>query len=373
MTERGDQLVALAERVFALLDEGAFSTTYKHALLLAILDLCFEKTHASGEPPQSLTTRELAEKVLALYWPQALPWDGGGVLRQAGGRRAGQAEILTRIIRFRQRLADGPSHPLHRVRLNSPASFEALLRFVEWKLVELPIPRLQRIGQEEHRFLYEYAWSDSIRSAQVSAYQSAAADAFDNRLVLKPGVAEGLIALNNLLRPLIQREWLRRVQRYNADRVAESGLEAFLFGREREPLQVLSPPLRALQQRRCFYCQGLLAERCEVDHFIPWSRYPNNAVQNLVVACAGCNGNKRDFLAGSAHVEAWTTRNVAAASELDEVARRFSAESAGQRTHSVAVALYLPMPDEARLWLGKGSFEAFHHGQPRILRALRAV
>jgi 5-methylcytosine-specific restriction endonuclease McrA len=42
--------------------------------------------------------------------------------------------------------------------------------------------------------------------------------------------------------------------------------------------------------------------RPHVDHFIPWSRYPNDAIENLVVAHERCNGRKSDFLAASDHV-----------------------------------------------------------------------
>ena len=38
--------IALAERVLAILEEGSFSSTYKYALFIAILDLCIENTEA---------------------------------------------------------------------------------------------------------------------------------------------------------------------------------------------------------------------------------------------------------------------------------------------------------------------------------------
>src|SRR5213592_5079376 len=38
----------------------------------------------------------------------------------------------------------------------------------------------------------------------------------------------------------------------------------------------------------------------DVDHFIPWSRYPDDGLENLVVAHARCNAQKSDFLAAAA-------------------------------------------------------------------------
>jgi hypothetical protein len=43
----------------------------KYAVLLGLLDVLMERTSAKGEPPSVVTTRELAEKVTELYWPQA--------------------------------------------------------------------------------------------------------------------------------------------------------------------------------------------------------------------------------------------------------------------------------------------------------------
>ena len=69
--------IAFAERVVALLDEGAFTATYKYAVLLGLLDVVMERTSATGEPPSVVTTRQLTEKVTELYWPQADAFGGG--------------------------------------------------------------------------------------------------------------------------------------------------------------------------------------------------------------------------------------------------------------------------------------------------------
>jgi hypothetical protein len=64
-------IVAFAERLLELLDQGSFQTTYKYAVLLGLMDLCVEHTSAKGAAPTSVTTRQLAEKVLELYWSHA--------------------------------------------------------------------------------------------------------------------------------------------------------------------------------------------------------------------------------------------------------------------------------------------------------------
>ncbi len=68
--------IAFAEKVLAMLDQGRFTATYKFAVLLSMMDLCMEKTDRAGATPDLITTRELAEKVVELYWPHAAPFPG---------------------------------------------------------------------------------------------------------------------------------------------------------------------------------------------------------------------------------------------------------------------------------------------------------
>ena len=145
--------IALAERVLAVLDEGTFSATYKFALFTAILDVCIERTSRHGLPPTVITTRQLAARVLELYWNHSVPYGAQGVLRQGGTVAGGQAEIVRRIERTRARWASSQTDTLFRARLDHRDEFSRLLAFTEWKLIEMPIPRLQVLGRREDRFL----------------------------------------------------------------------------------------------------------------------------------------------------------------------------------------------------------------------------
>ena len=364
----GDQgAIALAERVLSILDEGSFSATYKFALFTAILDLCIENTSRHGVPPDTLTTRQLAEKVVELYWNHATPYRNHGTLRQGGVRAASQAEILRRIEHDRARWADGQSDTPHRTRQTHPEGFARLVDFVEWKLIEMPIPRLQVLGRQEDRFLYDYNWTQSIRQSTVSAYQRRVQSDFDNRLLLRPGVAEQLVRLNGLLRPLFHREWAVMVAGMN--KLPEAELEAFLFGSERTPLDAVRGPLRDLQDNRCFYCERTIAGSADVDHFIPWARHPDNGIENLVVSDPNCNNSKRDFLAAAEHVEHWVGRARSRNSELAGVARDAGWHRDAERSASVAAAIYLRLPATARLWRRSGEFVPVE--RDRIARALQ--
>src|SRR5688572_28954769 len=83
------------EKLLQVLAQGSFSSTYKLAVLLGLIDLCIE----AGAPPTSVTTRQLARRVVELYWPQVRTFPATkGVLRQNTGH---QAEIASLVQAYR--------------------------------------------------------------------------------------------------------------------------------------------------------------------------------------------------------------------------------------------------------------------------------
>ncbi|MEZ4299749.1 MAG: HNH endonuclease domain-containing protein [Polyangiaceae bacterium] len=363
-SDRDTTALRLAERLIQLLDRGGFTATYKYAVLVGLMDLCMERTGASGAPPEVVTTRQLAEKVIELYWPHCEPYPERGVLRQNASRRkthAGkvdtQAEIIRHIQRFRDRLGASPGASVSLARARRLAggdAYERLARTVEWKLIEYPLPRLQNIGREEERFLYQYYFTKETPKSAVDRYQSGEGHAFDNRLAFQPGVGAALVALNGVLRPLIHRSWALMVANVNG--IEEPTLERFLFGVERASLEPVRPALRALQKNLCFYCGSRVPERCHVDHFIPWSRHADNGLDNLVAAHEDCNLRKSDYLADDGHVERWRERSELHASALRQIAHDHSWEVRPERTFGVARSIYHMLPEDARLWHARAEF-----------------
>lgn len=69
------QLVFLGklQRIFT---ESDFTATYKFALLMALADLAVELGADDGEE-LALSIRQIAERFIQLYWPQALPYGTG--------------------------------------------------------------------------------------------------------------------------------------------------------------------------------------------------------------------------------------------------------------------------------------------------------
>jgi hypothetical protein len=342
---RGD-IVAFAERLLELLDQGSFQTTYKYAVLLGLMDLCVEHTSAKGAAPTSVTTRQLAEKVLELYWSHTRPFDPERRPDLLQGK-TGEAEILQRIRRFRTESAADPSATLAQARRANARGFERLTAFVEWKLIEMPLPRLQFFGNVDLRFVYQIGWDAKVRRTDTL-------DGFDNRILFVDGASDSLVRLAGLLRPLVQRQWAAMVARLN--KLADAQLEEFLFGVDRADLGPIRGPLRELQGGRCFYCDDAIRSDACVDHFLPWARYPDNGIHNLVLADGRCNGDKSAFLAAPEHLARWTVRAVERAGDLAQIASRARWDAHPARTLSIARAIYLRLPSEAKLWRGRGVF-----------------
>lgn len=153
--ERGP--IALAEKVLSLLDEGTL--TAKYAVLLGLIDLCMENASRMGEAPEMVTTRQLAEKVSEIYWLQRVPFHYESfleptILTQNRGAPDTQAAILRHFIGFRREHAPDPSAPLPLARNGAREQFERLVRSVEWKLIQMPLPRVQYFGRTHDEFHY---------------------------------------------------------------------------------------------------------------------------------------------------------------------------------------------------------------------------
>jgi 5-methylcytosine-specific restriction endonuclease McrA len=354
--------VAFAEKLLSLLDLGSFTTSYKYALLLGLFDAAMEGTAADGSAPRFLRGRDLGRLVFELFWRQGRPYSEAGPLRQSK-----QRDVVVKIAELRQQLQLAEHVSLDAARLAHPHAVGRLEREVVATVVRYPVPLLQRFGAPgsavEDRFIYEVPWNEGISPGRVHR------DDFDDRLHLVDGAGEHLIAIAGLARPVVEREWLRHVARRNAEQVDEHRLEAFLFGSERISLQRGRDPLLTIQAGRCFYCGG---ERgpWEVDHFLPWARWPDDRLDNLVVAHAGCNNDKRAALAALDHLERWWPRLLPGDPldrQLDELAASLDWPRRPDRTAGGARGLYLHQPQGTMLWAGPGQVEPLDAGRLRGL------
>ena len=275
-----------------LLDEGSFVSSYKFALLHAIADLCLLKGDDRGAELE-LSTSEIAEQFIRLYWPQAAPFVAGGhgqVLSQNTGRQA----AVVRELAGRYDVCQGSLAELERSR----SEWGDVRRMVEGTVKKMPLWKLQTVGSERLEFLYE-----NVDVGRV--------------VRLEPGVAYCFRAFYPMIVDMIEGAWSYFVQRRNPKLLGQVvDLRSFLFGSRRSSLATYRPLLMDLQQGRCFYCERGINRGGDVDHFIPWRRYALDLGHNFVLAHQGCNSSKSDLLAAEEHLERWTERSLICRDEL---------------------------------------------------------
>jgi len=336
----------LIERLLRVIDEGRRTATYKLALLLALID-----TIATHPGTDELPTRVLAERVLELYYPQIRPYvDRGGraySLSQISMKTSG---VITAVSALRTVGDARRCRSLEHVRVAAPDEYSQALDAVENTFVRYPIPLMQVVGGAEVPFLYAIDWREGTSPTTLRR------DGRD-RVRLLEGVADRLVVLGPMLRPLIELHWARDVARWTRLEMEDGDLRQHLFGSERATFpRSLVGALADLQQHECFYCGDRLGPRREVDHFIAWSRWPNDAVENLVLADR-CNSYKSDHLAASEHLVRWRTRLASRAVELAEAATTCGLITNRDRTWALAHTTYSHVAPGTPLWLRGGDFE----------------
>lgn len=284
-----EQLAFLAklQRIF---EEGEFTATYKFALLVALTELAVER---GGDDNRALPlqVRWIAEKFAELYWPQTLEYSTGAMgttpalLAQNLGATARVVSVLTNL-----RRSSGASTIAAAKR---SGQWDTALREIAHTVRAQPLKYLQNVGGTTVPFLYQFADEPGW-------------------IELRPGVASNLRKFQGLIHQIARAGWVRHVRENprNSVVIGELGdLEAFMFGLTRSNLEPAREFLMQLQSQCCFYCGKSLGRAGEVDHFVPWSKYPRDLAHNFVLADAECNRSKSDMLAGLVHLEHWRQRN----------------------------------------------------------------
>lgn len=324
-----------AQRILQIVNEAALTSTYKLALLLGMTDVCMERSAADDNQPVDVT--ELASKIVDLYWQQTLPYPGRGeVLQQSS--TAGQAKIVSLIQEFRVPLEQGQPIGASQAKMIQPVGYRRLVATIEEQLDRYVLLKLQTIGGASDPFIYELP-------AGIDPRRQGSSRMFAGGLRLRPGAASHLVRFEPLLRPLIQQRWAQHVARLRANSMLHHvyELEEFLFGAGRISLGPVTNPIRDLQGGRCFYCHREVARDRHVDHFIPWSRYRDNGLENLVFTDGICNGQKHAYLAGIEHLQQWLERfrpGARVAQEIVDLSARLKWERQPARTLGAAKTAY---------------------------------
>ncbi|MCI2237038.1 HNH endonuclease [Paenibacillus sp. TRM 82003] len=337
-------------RVAELLATGRRVSTYKLAVLSALLQHCLEHPTAPVAPLR-VPIGDLADRVVDLYWPQVRPFSRVGVLRQ--NEQAGRS--LPDVVRGLRTDAEaaGLATPAQ-LRAADPGRWSRRRRAVAQTLAQQPLFALQRTGTSAPGtpFLYDDTWlHKKITVAELEAHGWA--------VELRPGVATALARVAGLLQPVLQQWWVVDVQRMNAAELDAPDLHGFLFGAARTAVARLAPALTDLQAGRCFYCHGPLRAGTHVDHVLPWARVAIDGVANLVAADARCNLAKSATLPAVDHVTRALARDD---TDLRAVAASLRWPLERERVTGAAVGLYSASPAGTPLWRAPGVFDPLRPG-----------
>lgn len=289
-------------KIERLLAEGRFTSTYKFALLIALTNLAVEQGDDSGDP-LDIDLDDVARQYLALYWNMARPYPRVNAILKQNREAAKPSRMITLL---RDAAAKAPSR-YRRLQAYRVAN-DSLVRETRKTLAKDVLYRLQAIGtngKDGERFLYDHP-------------ETAAGCATLKHITLKPGVAACLRRLRGVIVAIVQARWALWVRESNDQLGADRELEGFLFGTDRTAVSLYAARYYELQAGRCFYTGDRLAAPTagEVDHFIPWARYPFDSPFNLVLASRKVNNKLRDSLKPAEWCTRWLARNDEFASIL---------------------------------------------------------
>jgi len=351
-----DEQIRFIANIERILAEGSFVATYKYALLIALVELAIERGDDTDRA-LVLAIHDIADKFAELYWRQAAPYEADGTSAGPGlilhQNQGGQASAISQLAALRDQLRGSRSTVAEARRTRE---WQRLVAKVRSLLKSMPLWRLQRVGREDIRFLYDAGPGTA-------------------NITLLPGVACHLRERAPLIRRLAETEWLRFVLSLAQNQPVLGravGLSEFLFGSNRAALALkVSEPLRELQHGRCFYCQRSLPAAAAVDHFIPWSRYPRDLAHNLVLAHGTCNSHKSDSLGGEPYLERWSEFITSHDADLRQVGNE--AGLLVDRATSITVAEWSYGHAErvqARVWLGGKDYGRLSGNWRQLVRPL---
>lgn len=279
-----DDQIKILKKIQLIFEKGGFSASYKFALLHAINDLVLE-LNIENDDEVALSTKKIAERMLHLYWQQAKPFpltkDDPMILSQSTGKQAAMINWITEA-------HDINPNMIALKKYNKSRNWLKLLSDSNSKLKEMPLWKLQVIGSEQIQFLYHPSKDP-------------------DEIILKSGIAYTMRNFNGMIRETIRTHWIKFIRQQNAKELgANIDLYSFLFEYKRNTLDKYNRLLVDLQKGNCFYCKKSLKDnKGQIDHFIPWSKYPIDLGHNFVLAHGSCNNNKSDMLASQPHIENW--------------------------------------------------------------------
>jgi hypothetical protein len=232
--------------------------------------------------------------------------------------------------------------------------WQSLQRRVANVIRTMPLWKLQVVAGRTNEFLY-----------RKEEYEG-------GTIRLLPDAVRSFRDLYVIITNFVRGAWISQILAigYNRDILGDAAaLPEFLFGTERASLERYRKVLRQFQDSRCFYC-GREARSGELDHFIPWSRYPVDLGHNFVYAHASCNRDKRDFLADVDHLAKWNADHLENDGALDSALDHDGLVHDKLRSRHIATWAYEQgQAAHSHVWSSNGNLRLLGNGWRKILTA----
>ena len=302
-----------AAQIERVLSFGQMSSTYKLAVLRSLVDFIIE--HPAREAQNGfhfIPVMELARRVLTYYWgPSQLniaqgPGGKTPVIPRAVNDLATSDLIIPGVM---GRLAEG-GFAVGELILNAPElprQLVATLVKVRQTLLEQPLRYIHNVGGETEQLFSLWTEEGISPGAPYEAHRKAALSGGRKlrgatnwlellrreycQVVLSARSYEEITELRFWLRDAIIIRWVRQCEKFSARgaSVPVHAFELFPLERDNERVGQLKQLYRGLGEEHCLYSGELLGRTFDLDHLLPWSRFPVNLFWNMVPATPKVN------------------------------------------------------------------------------------
>jgi 5-methylcytosine-specific restriction endonuclease McrA len=263
----------------AILTKGKKDNTYKFALARSLIDYCYKKDISDlkkkvvKNESELIEFQTLSKDFLKYYWHQILKYK----IKQ--NFNSEKPPLVVNIIKNIFEKNYNPKDTFRDVEMHQKDSIILAENKIAKVCFREVIPKFHNIpngNDKSNEIFYEQR---------------------KNSISVKPQAMLFFRENYVLLYKTVILEWSKFLEKINR------GLPMLISKIETDEIRRSSPeiPYKILRKHfnTCFYCKNSLSterKNVHVDHFIPWSYVFENEIWNLVLACEGCNNDKRDSL-----------------------------------------------------------------------------
>lgn len=318
----------LLKNIQKILYLGAFTSTYKFALLITLTRLSVEQGDI-GKGAIILKFKDIAEKFIELYWQQTTPYKFLQSELEANNNsvypfilfhlkeKNKQATIVRMIAESRDQFRTIGALK------NNQVEWETILNKIIIQIKKHPIKLLQNIGSENMEFIYRIEEMDK------------------GCMKLLPKAGYCLQQFHEIIEELCIKRWIDFLRTNKNNHIVFDedihNLESFLFRPDRSALKEVGKILLYIQNQQCFYCgKNINTKTMRVDHFIPWSMYASDTIHNFVLADELCNSKKNNYLADIKFYEKWKNRNQDDGNQMHQKLKDLGIKSDIRKSNNVA-------------------------------------